>query len=286
LEPLVIKSGLNPRSFVKSVTFISGSIYDNKELLKVNPAYLANLVSQDAETRASLLDGNWKVVVSDQDIYDYAAFLGMFNNVYEVEKSGRYITADIALKGSNKFVVGYWEGNELADMLIMDKSKGNQVIDGIKGMAARHKVQNRFIIFDNDGVGQFVDGFIEGAVEFNNGSSPINGENYEHLKAQCYYKSGDAVGRGEYRVSEHVAAMMYDDKMTVRQRLIYERKAIKRAKADADGKLRIIKKEEMKTKLDGDSPDLMDMFMMHQRFFLEQPDDLYAIDKYGNIVGL
>jgi hypothetical protein len=79
---------------------------------------------------------------------------------------------------------------------------------------------------------------------------------------------------------------MYDDKMTVRQRLIYERKAIKRAKADADGKLRIIKKEEMKTKLDGDSPDLMDMFMMHQRFFLEQPDDLYAIDKYGNIVGL
>jgi hypothetical protein len=48
------------------------------------------------------------------------------------------------------------------------------------------------------------------------------------------------VAGGEYKVSEYVAGMMYDDKMTVRQRMVYERKAIKRAKADHDGKLRII----------------------------------------------
>jgi hypothetical protein len=62
---------------------------------------------------------------------------------------------------------------------------------------------------------------------------------------------------------------MYNDKMTVKQRFIYERKAIKRAKADNDGKLMIIPKEQMKLLLDGDSPDLMDMFMMRKVFDLK-----------------
>ena len=52
--------------------------------------------------------------------------------------------------------------------------------------------------------------------------------------------------------------------MTIRQRFLYERKAIKRDKVDSDGKLRIISKEEMKTKLAGESPDLLDMFMMKE----------------------
>jgi hypothetical protein len=132
-------------------------------------------------------------------------------------------------------------------------------------------------------VGQFVDGFIVGAKEFNNGSSPLPDpnnpridpktgkvlpENYENLKAQCFYRSGNKVNNGEMKVSDEVSEMMYDTKMTVRQRFQYERKAIKRAKTDADGKLRIIKKDEMKTKLNGDSPDLMDMLMMREIFEL------------------
>jgi hypothetical protein len=292
LEPLVNKSKLDPREFVKTGTFISGTIYDNQALLKINPSYLANLVSQDEETRSSLLDGNWKVVISENDIYDYAAFLGMFNNVYQVSREGKYITSDIAMKGSNKFIVWVWQGKEAVDLLIMDKSKGNEVIDGIKSMAQKHKVQNRHIIFDNDGVGQFVDGFIEGAQEFNNGSTALPDPNdiggkpkaYQHLKAQCYYRSGDACGRGEYKVSEYVAGMMYDDKMTVRQRMVYERKAIKRAKADHDGKLRIIGKDEMKTKLNGDSPDLLDGWMMREWFDLQPANDSYMIDASGKVV--
>lgn len=283
LDPLIEKSGLSANDFIKSVAFISGSIYDNKELLSVNPSYLANLLSQDEATKRALLDGNWKVVVSDNDIYEYYAFRDMFNASYVAENKGKYITADIALKGSNKFVVGYWEGFHLADMLIMDKSKGNEVINGIVDMSKKHRVQNSYIAFDNDGVGQFVDGFIQGAQEFNNGSRPLPDpqnkkvdskgklmpENYEHLKAQCYYRSGNRVKRGEITVSESVANMMYDEKMTVRQRMTFERRAIKREKADSDGKLKIIKKEEMKTMLNGDSPDLLDMFMMREYFELK-----------------
>lgn len=282
LEELIVQSKLKPKDFVKSIAFISGTIYENKELLSRNPTYLANLLSQDEQTQLQLLRGNWKVSISDIDIYNYYSFLGMFNNKYEVDKNGKYITSDIALKGSNKFVTGVWEGKELIDILIMDKSKGNEVIEGIENMARKHRVQNHDIAFDNDGVGGFVDGFIKGSREFINNSAArphpqrpqrdkrnnIIGENYANLKTQCYYRSGDSVNKGEYRINERVANMMYDQTMTVRQRFMFERNAIKRDKTDEDGKLCLLKKEEMKTKLNGESPDLMDMFMMREFFEL------------------
>lgn len=274
------KTDIDLNEFIKSITFISGDIYENKELLSVDPAYLGNLMSQDEETQAALLHGNWKQIISDQDVYEYHAFLGMFNNLYDVDKRGRYITADIALKGSDKFVVGYWEGYSLEDIIIRDKSDGKMVIDDLTSFARKYSVSNYHITYDNDGVGGFVDGFIEDAIPFLNGGAAlvnpntpvtINGkkpDNYQNLKTQCYYLSGDNVNLGKYSISEKVANMMYDDKSTVRQRFMFERKAIKRSKTDMDGKLRIIGKDEMKAKLNGQSPDLMDMFMMRERFNL------------------
>ena len=268
LEEQVNKSGIDPMYFVKSVTFISGSIYDNRELLMVDPAYLGNLMAQDAETQAALLKGNWKVVLSDKDIYDYYAFKGMFDNLFDVKSGKKYITSDIAMKGSDKFITGVWDGFELIDINITPKSNGKDVIDVIEGFAKQYQVESRNIAFDNDGVGSFVDGFIPGAVEFNNGARAENEENYFNLKTQCYYKSGDRVSKGGYKISEKVANMMYDDKSTIRQRFMQERKAIKRDKADMDGKLKILPKEQMKVYLNGQSPDLLDMFMMREKFEL------------------
>ena len=109
LEDAATKSGIDPKEFVKSVAFISGDIYHNKKLLEVNPAYLGDLMAQDEETKAQLLNGCWKPVVSDRDIYDYNSFLGIFDNVRGVDNKDKWITADIAMQGSNKFVLGYWE---------------------------------------------------------------------------------------------------------------------------------------------------------------------------------
>lgn len=44
-----------------SVTFIGSSIYDNKELLKSDPDYLAKLLSLPTVERERLLNGNWKI---------------------------------------------------------------------------------------------------------------------------------------------------------------------------------------------------------------------------------
>jgi predicted phage terminase large subunit-like protein len=45
----------------KSVTFIPADIYDNPELLKSDPLYLANLLAQPTVDRERLLKGNWKI---------------------------------------------------------------------------------------------------------------------------------------------------------------------------------------------------------------------------------
>jgi hypothetical protein len=281
LRPMIEKSkGLvQYKDLIKSLTLIGGSIYDNEALLRENPQYLGNLLSQNEEDQLRLLGGNWKAKPNAQDIYDYPSFLGCFDNIRDVDRKGKYITADIAMKGSNKFVVGYWEGFELMDLCIMDKSDGKDVINKISDFAKKYSVNNQYICYDADGVGSFVDGFVRGAIPFNGGTPAIQvrdqvsgtkiKENYFNLKTQCYYRSGDRVARGELKINERVATMMYDNTMTVRQRFLFERKAIKRDKIDMDGKLRIIPKEEMKAKLNGESPDLLDMLMMREIFDLK-----------------
>ena len=46
---------------IKSVAFVSSSVFDNQELLKKNPGYLSNLKAQSIVERERLLYGNWKI---------------------------------------------------------------------------------------------------------------------------------------------------------------------------------------------------------------------------------
>ncbi|WP_077920399.1 terminase large subunit domain-containing protein [Spirosoma sp. 209] len=288
IGPLVEKSGQAAEDFVKSVTFVSGSIYDNRALLGKDPGYLANLAAQDEQIRLQLQDGCWKPAPSDLDIYDYASFCGLFDNLRNVDEVGRYITADIAGKGSNKFIVGAWHGWKLADIAILDKSDGPKVVETIGNMAKLHNVPNRHITFDADGIGGLYEGFAPGAIAFHNGAAPLEArddagkkvkENYFNLKTQCFYRTANRTKQGDMAIAEHVANQMYDTKMTVRQRFMHERKVIKRDKPDSDGKLRVIPKDQMRVKLggNGESPDLMDMFCMREIFDLKPKARQWAV---------
>lgn len=278
LEPLLEEYNVPAEVFVKSITFISGRLSDNQALLSKDPSYLANLLAQDEQTVLQLLKGNWKVVLSDLDIYDYPSFLGLFHNLRSVDETGSYITADIAGMGSNKFIVGHFSGRKLDDVTVLDKSDGSQVVQTIANMATAHNVPNRHITYDADGIGALLDGFIKGAIPFHNGAAPMEvkddsgkliKENYANLKTQCYYRSGMHTAKGDNAIAEEVANRMYDNKMTMRQRFMHERKAIKRLKPDSDGKLRIIPKEQMKVILNGESPDVLDMYCMREIFDLK-----------------
>jgi len=269
LKPMIEKSGKKKEDFIKSLTFISGSIYDNKALLDIDPGYLGNLNAQDKETKAQLLDGNWKVVISDNDIYDYHAFRDVFTNEHVKEHNSKYITSDIALEGSDNMVIMVWKGWVVIDIIIVPKADGNQALEHIKKAAKKHAVPFRNIAYDDDGIGGYLGGFLNTATQFNNGGKPYGGENYANLKTQCFYSSGKRIKNNETYILPSVANKMYNSKRTIKQQFLHERKAIKKAKADHDGKKKIIDKSEMKTYLQNKSPDLIETFMMREVFDLK-----------------
>lgn len=282
----------NVDDWITSMTFIPGSIFENEILLAKDPTYLAKLSSQDEATRRALLDGNWKHIENANDIFNFKAFNGMFNNKFEVKTGRKYLTADIAGQGSNKFVVGAFDGKELIDILVMEKSNGPEVINGINKMLYKHRIPNYRFIFDNDGIGQLVDGFFEGAIPFNGNSSvayvidqmtgnPIK-ENYFNLKNQLIFRCGKAVNNNEYKISEDVASAMFDSKMTVKERALFERKAFKKGKPDSEQKLRAIPKEQMKAILQNESPDFMDMLCLREWFDLFDDDEETGATTYND----
>ena len=59
-ELLARVPGLTPHD-IKSFTFISASVFDNKILLEKDPSYLGNLKAQSVVERERLLHGNWKI---------------------------------------------------------------------------------------------------------------------------------------------------------------------------------------------------------------------------------
>ena len=276
IDPLVKASGIAPKHFIKSITFIGGSIYDNKKLLSKNPDYLANLAAQDDQTKLQLLDGNWKVSLNPSDIYNYNQFKDYFTNDW-VKSGEKCITVDVATSGKNKLVISYFEGERWEDIEIIDKSTGKEVIDAILEMARRHGVPNSKITYDANGVGSFIGGtdnaFIPNSIPFDNGGKAYemkDGRKFKNLKAQCYYLDGEVM---DQYISPKVADKMYDTKMTVRQRLLHERKAIKKKKRMDEEPLALIAKQTMKEKyLQGDSPDLLDSKMMKRIFGLKNDD--------------
>lgn len=59
-EALMDEYGISSAD-IKSVTFISASIYDNKKLLEVNPEYLGSLKALSTVEQGRLLLGNWNI---------------------------------------------------------------------------------------------------------------------------------------------------------------------------------------------------------------------------------
>jgi hypothetical protein len=278
INPLVEASGIEAKHFVKSITFIGGSVYENKKLLGVNPEYLANLAAQDEQTKLQLLDGNWKVSINPSDVYNYNEFKDIFNNDF-VKAGNKYITVDVAMSGKDKLIVYAWEGFRLIDIDIINKSTGKEVLNAIEAMKSKYGVPNRHIAYDANGVGAFIGGsettaFLPNSVAFDNGSKAIetkDGRKFRNLKTQCFVLSGERVSRSEVFVTPKVSNKMFNDKKTVRQRMMDERKAIKRKLKNDEEPLSLIPKSEMKQKyLNGESTDLLDPFMMREIFEIKQ----------------
>ena len=127
----------------------------------------------------------------------YDQILDLFNNTHiPPDPLKKAITADTAMQGADKMVLTYWEGFVATTIKVIPKSDGKEVIDAIESMANSYGVQKSRIVYDADGVGNFVGGFLQGAKAFHNGGKALKDENYKNLKTQCIYKFCERASAG------------------------------------------------------------------------------------------
>jgi len=221
-----------------------------------------------------LLYGNFEYDDDLTKIFDYDAACDAFTNDF-VEEGEKYLTADIAMQGSDLFVVSYWNGWRREKVWEFAKSTGKEIENFIKGKAEKYRIPRSHIVFDADGVGSFLTSYLEGAKAFVNGASPLNGENYQNLKAQCLFKFAEMVNERKVFINEE------DDK--ARESILEEMDVIKQKDPDKDGKLSIIPKDQVKALLSR-SPDRLDSLFMRAYFSFAKGASYTSLPDDGNNV--
>ncbi len=285
--------GIELKDLVKSVTFISGKIQDNQELLKKNPQYLGNLLALEEEEKKRLLDGNWKIRLDGLMLFDYMGIENIHDNRPQ-SKTGRYITIDASRFGRDFTVLFVWQGWEVVFIVTMYKTEAQDIVNSAEALRARYGIPKFNVLVDQDGVGG---GTVKlgGYRGFSGGAKPLKEkreagqprshkeqrvENYHNLKTQCAYKVAEEnINTGDIRINVHselcmvenirstkvkVGGQVVDIKDLIKQDL----RSYKRAERTNEGKLKIQDKDIQKEYLNGRSPDYGDNILMRKYFDL------------------
>lgn len=176
----------------------------------------------------------------------------------------RYISADIAYHGSDKFVICVWDGWRVIHFESVNRSDGKEIVDKLKDLANLYNVRESHIVYDADGVGAFVGGFLKNSRAFHNGASPIKEEgkkqDYKNLKSQCYFYLAERINDGDMAIKCDVSDFWPE--------INEDLECIKNRTYGADGKLEVLRKKEIK-EIIGRSPDYSDALMMRSVFDLK-----------------
>lgn len=275
-------AGISAEDLVKSFTFIPGSIYANKELLKKNPDYLGNLLSLTEQEQMQLLRGNWKISMDGLSLFDWKATNQIFDN-YSTPSVFSCITCDAAGFGRDFCVIMVWRGWEMVKMHVLTKTEPRDIVGAIEVERQRYLIPKDKVLVDQDGIGG---GTVKlgGYRGFSGGHQPLfdrdarSRENYANLKTQCYCRfAEEQVNVNDIRMTITDQNCQVDGRYTskikigskvwdIRDLVKADLRAVKRKPRDNDGKICINNKDEQKIILSGRSPDFGDTAMMRKWF--------------------
>lgn len=249
-----------------AIKFLQSLVTDNPF---IDSGYINKLKAiKDRIRKERLLLGNFDYDDDDNALMSYDAIDDLFTAEGRIKRTGiKYITVDVARFGDDESRIKVWDDFLCIERIVLTKKKVTEVAARVKETANKHNVPMSHTIADDDGVGGGVVDIL-GCKAFVNNSTPLENpanhlkENYENLKTQCSYMAAEMVNAGETGYADHVVTPEFKEKF------IEEAEQVKKRDADSDGKLKIIRKEEVKT-LIGRSPDDWDCFMMRQWFRLK-----------------
>ena len=250
--------------------FIQALVQDNPYATEDYIDTLRN--TKDKVTKERLLYGNWEYDNDPTVLCDYDAICDLFVNEHVQPVGLSTGSSDLAMKGRDRFVSGHWIGNVCYIRLDQEYSMGKSIEADLKSMMIQWSIPRSMMIVDSDGLGSYLESYLNGIKEFHGGNRPINLE-FDNLKSECAFKLAELINNRQIRIICTEAQ---------RERIIEELGVLKQDHIDADTRKKgIISKEKMKEIL-GHSPDYLDMLIMAM-FFRIKPIPKRPKAKLGQI---
>ena len=231
----------------------------------IDPDYIEGLrTTKDKVKFERLFKGNWEYDDNPNALCSHDAITAIFGNILGKKTGINYLTADIARFGSDHARIAVWDGWVIIDYKCFAIYKTTDIQLYITRCQKKYRIPRYRCLADEDGVGGgVVDNCdIEGFV---NNSSPLNGENYQNLQAQCGYKLAEHINASDVGVEEGL--MSYEEQ----EEITNELEQLQTWKSDSDGRLMLKPKAEIKLDI-GRSPDWRDMFLMRSWFDYNEYD--------------
>jgi len=234
--------------------FIQSLPKDNPHL---PPSYLESLLELDENSKERLYFGNWDYDDDPSKLCEYDAICDLFTNSH-VKGGTKYISADLAMQGRDKFIAGSWNGLICDVSIDMPKSSGKMIELKLKELKTTQHVGNSNIVADSDGLGAYLESYIENIKSFHGGASAKDKLQFDNLKSECAFKLAELINNRQIKINcSEVQQEIIKKEISV---------CLKRDNVDLEKK-KLIKKDLMKQKL-GNSPDYLDMLIMRMLFEL------------------
>lgn len=212
----------------------------------------------DTVTIERQVNGNFDFDDDPRALCEFDAVSDLFTNDHVQGGTGT-ISADLAMKGRDKFIGGYWDGLRCHIAIDINHNDAKEIEMKLRELKTVKKVGNSNIVADADGLGAYLDAYIKNIKPFHGGGSPIDKNNFAKLKDECAYKLAEFINKREIKI---ICSPSQED--AIKEEISI---CLKADSVNIDKK-RIIKKEEQK-KLLGRSPDYLDMLIMNMIFYIQ-----------------
>ncbi len=235
--------------------FIQAFVQDNPS---IESSYIDQLRSlNDKAKKERLLLGNWDYDDDPAALCEFDAIIDLFTNDHVKPTMEKRISADLAMKGRDRFIVGNYHGMVINIAVDKEYSTGKEIENDLKQCMISNQVPHSKTVVDSDGLGNYLESYLEGIKEFRGGARAKDDKEFGNLKSECGYLLAAYINQRKIKVICTPAQ---------KRRIIEELGVLKSKNVDADEKRKyIISKEEMKENL-GRSPDYLDMLIMGMYF--------------------
>ena len=132
------------------IGFIQSLYSDNPYTAKDYKNQLASL--KDKANKERLMFGNWDYDDDPSALVDYDAVCDVFTNSHIKGDGEKFISADLAMQGRDKFISGYWDGLVCTIDLDKEKATGKEIETDLKEQKEKRGVSNTHIVADSDGL--------------------------------------------------------------------------------------------------------------------------------------